>query len=208
MKGVGFTRAALVGLFLLGGPPRSATSAEAAAKRSDRATFAGGCFWCMEPPFDEVPGVVSTTAGYAGGKLVNPKYEEVAAGGTGHAEVVQVVFDPARVSYERLLEVFWRNIDPLDAGGQFCDRGNQYRTAIFYEGEDQKRVALASRERLEASGRLPGPIVTEIAPLKAFYPAEVYHQDFYQKDLRRYWSYRAGCGRDRRLRELWGKSRH
>jgi peptide-methionine (S)-S-oxide reductase len=192
----GFARSALVGLVLLGGP---------AAKPTARATFAGGCFWCMEPPFDEVPGVVSTTSGYAGGTVANPTYEEVAAGGTGHAEAVQVVFDPARVSYERLLEVFWRNIDPLDAGGQFCDRGSQYRAAIFYEGEDQKREALASRARLETSGRLPGPIVTGISPLKVFYPAEVYHQDFYQKELRRYFSYRAGCGRDRRLRELWGK---
>ena len=204
----GFARAALVGLLLLGGPPGSARWAEPAAKATARATFAGGCFWCMEPPFDEVPGVVSTTSGYAGGTVANPKYEEVAAGGTGHAEAVQVVFDPARVSYERLLEVFWRNIDPLDAGGQFCDRGSQYRAAIFYEGEDQKRAALASRARLETSGRLPGPIVTGITPLEAFYPAEVYHQDFYQKELRRYFSYRAGCGRDRRLRELWGKSGH
>jgi len=170
-----------------------------------RATFAGGCFWCMEPPFDKIPGVVSTTSGYAGGTVVNPTYEQVAAGGTGHAEVVQVVFDPRKVSYEMLLEVFWRNVDPFDGGGQFCDRGSQYRSAIFYEGDDQKRAALASRESLEKSGRLPGPIVTEIAPLKAFYPAEEYHQDFYQRNLRHYWSYRSGCGRDRRLRELWGK---
>ena len=159
----------------------------------------------MEPPFDKIRGVVSTTSGYAGGTVVNPTYEQVAAGGTGHAEVVQVVFDPRKVSYERLLEVFWRNVDPFDGGGQFCDRGSQYRSAIFYEGDDQKRAALASRESLEKSGRLPGPIVTEIAPLKAFYPAEEYHQDFYQTNLRRYWSYRSGCGRDRRLRELWGK---
>ncbi len=153
----------------------------------------------MEPPFDKIPGVVSTTSGYAGGTVVNPTYEQVAAGGTGHAEVVQVVFDPRKVSYETLLEVFWRNVDPFDGGGQFCDRGSQYRSAIFY------RAALASRESLEKSGRLPGPIVTEIAPLKAFYPAEEYHQDFYQRNLRHYWSYRSGCGRDRRLRELWGK---
>ncbi len=159
----------------------------------------------MEPPFDKIPGVVSTTSGYAGGTVVNPTYEQVAAGGTGHAEVVQVVFDPRKVSYEMLLEVFWRNVDPFDGGGQFCDRGSQYRSAIFYEGDDQKRAALASRESLEKSGRLPGPIVTEIAPLKAFYPAEEYHQDFYQRNLRHYWSYRSGCGRDRRLRELWGK---
>ena len=171
-----------------------------------RATFAGGCFWCMEPPFDKIPGVVSTTSGYAGGNEVNPTYEQVASGVTGHAEVVQVVFDPGKVSYGQLLDVFWRNIDPLDGAGQFCDRGRQYRTAIYYEGDAQRRAALASRESLETSGRLRGPVVTEIAPLKAFYPAEEYHQDFYIKSFRRYWSYRAGCGRDRRLRELWGPS--
>ena len=171
-----------------------------------RATFAGGCFWCMEPPFDKIPGVVSTTAGYAGGTVVNPRYEEVAAGATGHAEVVQVVFDPGQVSYEQLLAVFWRNIDPFDGGGQFCDRGSPYRTAIYYEGDDQKRAALASRESLEKSRTLPARIVTEIAPLAAFYPAEEYHQDYYVKNFRRYWSYRAGCGRDRRLRQLWGQS--
>ena len=195
---------ALGGLCLLGGPP-SASSVEPRREGRARATFAGGCFWCMEPPFDKIPGVVSTTSGYAGGTVVNPTYEQVAAGGTGHAEVVQVVFDPRRVSYEQLLEVFWRNVDPFDGGGQFCDRGSQYRSAIFYEGDDQKGAALASRESLEKSGRLPGPIVTEIAPLKAFYQAEEYHQDYYQRNLRHYWSYRSGCGRDRRLRELWGK---
>jgi peptide-methionine (S)-S-oxide reductase len=168
-----------------------------------RATFAGGCFWCMEPPFDKVRGVVSTTSGYAGGRVVNPTYEQVARGVTGHAEVVQVVFDPGKVSYERLLEVFWRNIDPFDGGGQFCDRGSQYRAAIYYEGDDQKRAALASRESLERSGPLPGPIVVEIAPLQAFYPAEEYHQDYSIKSFRDYWSYRAGCGRDARLKELW-----
>ena len=187
------------------GHARPVSSAEPASTDRARATFAGGCFWCMEPPFDKIPGVVSTTSGYAGGKEVNPSYEQVAAGTTGHAEVVQVVFDPKKLSYERLLEVFWKNVDPFDAGGQFCDRGSQYRSAIFYEGEDQKQAALRSRESLEKSGRLPGPIVTEIAPLQPFYPAEVAHQDFYQRNFRRYWSYRAGCGRDRRLRELWGK---
>src|SRR5260221_5090996 len=191
------------GLCLPGGSSLSASSAEPRREGSARATFAGGCFWCMEPPFDKVPGVVSTTSGYAGGTVVSPTYEQVAAGGTGHAEVVQVVFDPRRVSYEKLLEVFWKNIDPFDGGGQFCDRGSQYRSAIFYEGDDQKRAALASRESLEKSRRLPGPIMTENAPRKAFYPAEEYHQDFYLRNLRHYWSYRSGCGRDRRLRELW-----
>jgi len=173
-----------------------------------RATFAGGCFWCMEPPFDKVPGVISTTSGYAGGIVENPTYEQVSAGGTGHAEVVQVLYDPEKVSYEQLLEVFWRNIDPLDRGGQFCDRGLQYRSAIFYENEEQKQAALRSRERLEQSGRLPGPVMTGVVPLKAFYPAEEYHQDFYIKNVRKYFTYRAGCGRDERLKQLWGDSGH
>jgi len=169
-----------------------------------RATFAAGCFWCVEPPFDKLPGVVSTTSGYAGGRVKNPTYEQVSSGSTGHAEVVQVAFDPSRVSYERLLEVYWRNVDPTDAGGQFCDRGSQYRSAIFYEGEAQKRAALESKRALAASGRLKKPIVTEIAPLEAFYPAEDYHQDFCRKSPLRYNTYRAGCGRDRRLKDLWG----
>jgi peptide-methionine (S)-S-oxide reductase len=159
----------------------------------------------VEPAFDKVPGVLSTTSGYAGGIVRNPTYEQVSAGGTGHAEVVQVVYDPAKVTYERLLEVFWRNVDPLDKGGQFCDRGLQYRSAIFYEGEEQKNAALASREALEKSGRLPGSVVTGIVPLQAFYPAEAYHQDFYEKNFRRYWEYRSRCGRDERLEKLWGK---
>lgn len=172
------------------------------------ATFAGGCFWCMEPPFDKVDGVYSTTSGYAGGKVKNPTYRQVSAGVTGHAEAIQVVYDPERVTYEELLEVFWHNIDPLDGGGQFCDRGSQYRPAIFFEGDEQRRAAEASKQALTDSGRLPRPIVTEITPLEAFYPAEDYHQDFYKKSPVRYTSYRAGCGRDRRLKQLWGESGH
>jgi peptide-methionine (S)-S-oxide reductase len=183
------------GAFCLVAGASPTSSAEPDSKRRARATFAGGCFWCMEPPFDKIPGVVSTTSGFAGGTEPAPTYELVAAGKTGHAEVVQVVFDPAKVSYARLLEVFWRNIDPIDAGGQFCDRGRQYRAAIYYEGDDQKREALASKESLEKSGRLPGPVVTEIAPLAAFYPAGEEHQDFYQKNFRHYRTYRGGCGR-------------
>ncbi len=198
---------ALGGLCLVGGAAPPAGSAGPRRDAGAHATFAGGCFWCMEPPFDKVSGVLSTTSGYAGGTVVNPTYEQVARGGTGHAEAVQVSFDPRRVSYEQLLAVFWRNVDPFDGGGQFCDRGSQYRSAIFYEGDDQKRAAVASRESLERSGRLPGPIMTEIVPLQAFYPAEVYHQDYYQRSFREYWSYRTGCGRDRRLLELWGKPR-
>jgi peptide-methionine (S)-S-oxide reductase len=195
--------AALVVVGLLTSPPHSARAAS--SKSRARATFAGGCVWSMEAPFDQLSGVVSTTSGYAGGKEPTPSYQQVASGATGHAEAVQVVFDPAKVSYEKLLAVFWRNIDPFDAGGQFCDRGRQYRTAIFYETEEQRRAAVASRESIEAQGRLPAPIATEIAPLPAFYPAEAEHQDFYLTKVRRYWSYRTGCGRDRRLKEIWGK---
>jgi len=195
------------GLALLLGLASSVPGETEPAARA-RATFAGGCFWCMEPPFDRVPGVVATTSGFAGGGLAAPTYEQVAAGLTGHAEVVQVVFDPRKVTYPQLLEVFWKNIDPLDGGGQFCDRGRQYRSAIFYEGEEQKRAALASRESLQKSGRFSLPIVTEIVPLEAFYPAEEPHQDYYLRNVRQYWSYRKGCGRDPRLQELWGKPGH
>ena len=193
----------LGGLWLLGPYVQARTAVPPPASLA-RATFAGGCFWCMEAPFDKVPGVVSTTSGYAGGREKNPTYEQVAGGGTGHAEALQVAYDPGRVSYAQLVEVFWRNVDPTDRGGQFCDRGAQYRTAVFYEGDTQKRAAEESKRALEASGRLPKPIVTEIVPLDAFYPAEDYHQDFYRKNALRYMTYRAGCGRDRRLKELWG----
>ena len=169
------------------------------------ATFAGGCFWCMEPPFDAVPGVYSTTSGYAGGQVKNPTYEQVSSGVTGHAESLRVGYDPQRVTYDQLLEVYWRNVDPIDGGGQFCDRGTQYRPAIFYGSEEQKQAALASKKTLEASGRLPRAVAVQIVPLEAFYPAEDYHQDFYKKNAFRYKSYRMGCGRDRRLEAIWGK---
>jgi peptide-methionine (S)-S-oxide reductase len=198
----------LGGLCLLPGVLPSASSANPPTTKRARATFAGGCFWCMEAPFDKIPGVVSTTSGFAGGKVAQPTYEQVASGKTGHAEVVRVVFDPRKIAYERLLEVFWRNIDPFDGGGQFCDRGSQYRSAIFYEDDAQKQAALASRESLAQSGTLPGPIMTDIAPLETFYPADEYHQDFYLRNVRQYWSYRSGCGRDQRLRQLWGEARH
>ena len=194
---------ALGGLSLFGFGDLAARGDEPAPEGAAHATFAGGCFWCMEPPFDKIPGVYSTTSGYAGGDVESPSYQQVSAGGTGHAEVVRVAYDPKKVSYEQLLQIFWRNVDPTDAEGQFCDRGRQYRTAIFYESEEQKTAAEVSKRRLEESGRLPGPIVTEITPLEAFYPAEDYHQDFYKKSPVRYTSYRAGCGRDRRLKELW-----
>jgi peptide-methionine (S)-S-oxide reductase len=168
------------------------------------ATFAGGCFWCMEPPFDELDGVLSTISGYTGGSTVDPTYQEVSAGGTGHAEVVQVTYDPAKVTYEQLLDVFWPNIDPLDAGGQFCDRGDSYRTGIFVHGEEQRRLAEESKQALTDSRRFAQPIVTEIVDAGPFYPAEDYHQDYYQTNPVRYKFYRWNCGRDQRLTELWG----
>ncbi|MBU1276416.1 MAG: peptide-methionine (S)-S-oxide reductase MsrA [Proteobacteria bacterium] len=168
------------------------------------ATFAGGCFWCMEPPFDTLDGVVSTTSGYTGGHLKDPSYEEVSAGGTGHAEAIQVVYDPSRVSYAELLEVFWRNIDPTVKDRQFCDVGSQYRTAIFFHDDEQKRLALESKQRFDKSGRL-GAIHTEIVAAGPFYPAEDYHQDYYKKNPVRYKYYRWSCGRDQRLEELWGE---
>jgi len=168
------------------------------------ATFAGGCFWCMEPPFDKLEGVISTTSGYTGGHQEDPTYGEVSAGGTGHYESLQVVYDPDKVSYKQLLVVFWHNVDPLDAGGQFCDRGDQYRTAIFYHDDEQRRLAEESKRFLEEAGTFKAPIVTAIVPAGPFYPAEEYHQDYYQKNPVRYRFYRYSCGRDNRLKELWG----
>jgi peptide-methionine (S)-S-oxide reductase len=168
------------------------------------ATFAGGCFWCMEPPYDKLDGVISTTSGYAGGHVENPTYHQVSAGATGHTEVVQIVYDPAKIGFEKLLEVFWRNVDPVDAGGQFCDRGDQYRTTIFYQDQRQKRLAERSKAAMDGSGRLSRSIVTEIVALDGnFYPAEEYHQDYYIKNPLRYKYYRTACGRDRRLDQLW-----
>jgi len=169
-----------------------------------KAIFAGGCFWCMEHPFDELDGVISTTSGYTGGHKDNPTYQEVSAGGTGHTEAMLVEYDPAKVSYQTLLDVFWINIDPTDAGGQFCDRGSQYRSGIFPLTEDQMLLATASRNKLMESGKLPGPVVTEITPAGPFWPAEDYHLDYYQRNPIRYKYYRFGCGRDKRLKELWG----
>lgn len=169
------------------------------------ATFAGGCFWCMQPAFDRVDGVVSTTVGYTGGHTKNPTYQDVESGTTGHAEAIQITYDSNKVGYAQLLDVFWHNIDPLTANGQFCDFGPQYRSAIFYHDEEQRRLAEASKKALESSGRFQQPIVTEIVPASAFYPAEDYHQDYYRKNPVRYHYYRFRCGRDRRLEEIWGK---
>lgn len=173
--------------------------------KTELATFAGGCFWCMEHPFDSLPGVTSVTSGYTGGTKKNPTYEEVSAGGTGHAESVQIVYDPTKISYRKLLEVYWHNIDPTVKDRQFCDVGHQYRSAIFYHNEEQHRLALRSKEELQKSGVLKGATIqTEIVPAGAFYPAEEYHQHYYKKNPIRYKFYRTSCGRDRRLNELWG----
>ncbi|MGY6587838.1 MAG: peptide-methionine (S)-S-oxide reductase MsrA [Wenzhouxiangella sp.] len=169
-----------------------------------RATFAGGCFWCMEPPYDRLDGVVETISGFSGGHVSNPSYQQVVRGGTGHLEVVQVVYDPEVVDYERLLEVFWRNIDPYQADGQFCDRGEIYRSAIFVHDDEQARLARDSLADLSANGPEDGPIDTRILPFEAFYPAEEYHQGYYLKNPVRYRYYRWRCGRDQRLEALWG----
>jgi peptide-methionine (S)-S-oxide reductase len=170
------------------------------------ATFAGGCFWCMEPPFDELEGVVETTSGYTGGHKPDPTYAEVTRGGTGHAEAVRVRYDPGKIAYARLLEVFWRNVDPTTRDRQFCDTGDQYRTAIFYHDPEQKRLAERSKQEIEAGGRLRQPIVTQIVEAREFWPAEEYHQDYYKKNPVRYKLYRHRCGRDQRLEELWSNS--
>jgi peptide-methionine (S)-S-oxide reductase len=182
-------------------------AAAADDKKLEKATFAGGCFWCMEEALDKVEGVVSTTSGYTGGKQKNPTYEDVSAGVTGHAESVEVVYDPAKVGYARLLEVFWRNVDPTTPNAQFCDHGTQYRSAIFYHDEMQKRLAEESKQQLEKTKPFKEPIVTEIVPATAFYPAEEYHQNFYEKNPVRYRVYKYGCGRTKRLEELWGKQK-
>ncbi len=194
---------------LLGAALGAALGAHAAqpAERAGlaTATFAGGCFWCMEPPFDALPGVVSTTSGYTGGKEANPSYEDVSSGRTGHTEAVQVVYDPDKISYEGLLEVFWRNIDPTDARGQFCDRGSQYRPAIFYHDPQQQALATRSKAALEADKPFRAAIVTPIVAATTFFPAEEYHQDYYLRNSVRYNYYRLSCGRDRRLKSLWGE---
>ncbi|MCZ7566511.1 MAG: peptide-methionine (S)-S-oxide reductase MsrA [Burkholderiales bacterium] len=171
-----------------------------------KATFAGGCFWCMEPPYDKLDGVVSTTSGYVGGHKANPTYREVTGGTTGHTEAVQVVYDPRKVSYGKLLEVYWVNVDPTDAFGQFCDRGPQYRPGIFVHDATQRRAAEASKAALAKAKPFAAPIVVEIVDATTFYPAEEYHQDYYRKNPLRYKFYRTGCERDARLEALWGKA--
>ncbi len=169
-----------------------------------QATFAGGCFWCMEPPFDKLDGVVSTISGYTAGEQKNPTYQQVSRGATGHTEAVQITYDPNKISFTELLDVFWRNIDPLAKDRQFCDGGTQYRTGIYAHDATQLELAEVSKKALDDSGRFDQPVVTEIEPLDTFYPAEDYHQDYYKKNPVRYKTYRVGCGRDRRLEQLWG----
>ncbi len=199
--------ASLAGLVAVASEPASEPSKQEPAQEAKlaTATFAGGCFWCMEPPFDKVKGVVSTTSGYIGGTKENPTYEEVSRGSTGHAEALQVVYDPSQVTYAQLLDVFWHNIDPLTPNAQFCDKGSQYRSAIFFHDAEQQRLAEESKQQLEVSGRFKKPIVTEIVAASTFYPAEQYHQDYYQKNPVRYRYYRFSCGRDARLKEVWGE---
>lgn len=169
------------------------------------ATFSGGCFWCMEPPYDKLDGVMLTISGYIDGHVKNPTYEQVSAGITGHTEAVQITYDPSKVSYEKLLEVFWRNIQPTVANKQFCDSGSQYRSGIYYHGEEQRAAAEASKKALAASGKFSDPIVTEIKAATQFYPAEGYHQDYYIRNPVRYKYYRWSCGRDQYLESVWGK---
>jgi peptide-methionine (S)-S-oxide reductase len=189
---------ALLSLFILSAQPLLA---------NELATFAGGCFWCVEEAFDKVPGVITTTSGFANGRTENPTYDQVSAGGTGYTEAVQVEFDPAKVSYAQLLQTFWRNHDPLDGGGQFCDRGDQYRPGIIYHTEAQRQQAQASLEALQKSPPFKGTIVTPIVPLQNFHAAESYHQDYHNKNPIRYKFYKYNCGRAARLEELWGPAK-
>ena len=196
----------LVLLFLGCAAVTSTASSDENETQYHTATFAGGCFWCMEPPFDKLDGVISTTSGYTGGNKKNPTYKEVSRGGTGHAEAVQIIYDPARISYDELLNVFWQNIDPTNANGQFCDWGNQYRSEIYYHNAEQEKLAKQSKAALIKRKPFDAPVVTAITRGSTFYPAEDYHQDYYQKNPVRYKFYRYGCGRDKQLEELWGET--
>ena len=199
---IGFLALGFLSTTYVGG---AETRSSVSENKLDKATFAGGCFWCMQPPFDKLDGVISTTVGYCGGKEENPTYKQVSAGRTGHAEAVEILYDPSRVSYTELLNVFWMNIDPTQENGQFADIGAQYRTAIFYHSEEQKRLAEASKKELKNTGRFSKKIVTEIVPATPFYKAEEYHQDYYKKNPLRYKIYRYGSGRDDYLVRKWGK---
>ena len=186
--------------------PLSVSAQTAESTPAAKAIFAGGCFWCMEEAFEEVPGVLSVTSGYIGGHVPNPTYTQVSAGKTGHTEAIEVLYDPTKVNYSKLLEVFWHNIDPLTPNAQFCDHGSQYRAGIFYHTAEQQQLANASKQVIMDSQRFNAPIVTEITMATMFYPAEEYHQDYYKKNPLRYKFYKYNCGRAQRLKELWGKS--
>ncbi|MGM0522290.1 MAG: peptide-methionine (S)-S-oxide reductase MsrA [Pseudomonadota bacterium] len=190
-------------LFAAAGSLSAPLAADTEADASAQAIFAGGCFWCMEPPYDRQPGVSATISGYIGGELDNPTYEEITGGDTGHAEAVKVEYDPEQISYEQLLAIFWRNIDPFAEGRQFCDVGNQYRSAIFYDNDEQRELAEASKAEME--DRFERDIATEIVSADTFWPAEEYHQNYYEKNPVRYKFYRFSCGRDGRLEEVWGE---
>lgn len=196
---------ALMGLLGILGSAGAAGAATKAAPARATATFAGGCFWCMVSPFEGLPGVISVTSGYCGGTEKNPTYEQVSSGKTGHMESSQVVYDPTKITYQKLLDVYWHNIDPTQADGQFCDHGPQYRSAIFYHNENQRRLASESREAIEASKVLKAPIVTRIIAYRQFWPAEAYHQGYCHTNPEKYQAYREACGRDQRLKEVWGK---
>jgi peptide-methionine (S)-S-oxide reductase len=203
------SRVSFAALVFLAAAFTVSAQAQAPAKGGGKAaiaTFAGGCFWCVEEAFDKVPGVIETISGFIGGTAANPSYEQVMTKKTGHAEAVQVTYDPSKVSYQQLVDWFWRNIDPVDASGQFCDKGSPYRSGIFYHDEAQKKVAEETKQALKASGRFKQPIVTEITSAGPFYPAEDYHQDYYKKNSSRYQFYKYGCGRVQRLEQIWGKA--
>jgi len=204
MPGSSSFRAALFAICLAAAAHAGAQAPKDPPPGKALATFAGGCFWCMEGPYDKLDGVISTTSGYMGGSKKNPTYGEVSSGSTGHAEVVQVIYDPAKVSYEKLLDVYWHNVDPTVTDRQFCDVGSQYRTAIFVHTEDQRRAAEKSKEQLAKTKPFKEDIVTPIVAAGEFWPAEDYHQDYYIKNPVRYTYYRTGCGRDARLKSLWG----
>ena len=192
-------------ILLVGAWSVQSTSHAAADATLGKAYFAGGCFWCMEEAFEKVEGVLSATSGYMGGRVANPTYEEVSVGRTGHAESVEVVYDPSKVSYQKLLDAFWHNVDPVTPNAQFCDHGSQYRSAIFFQTDEEERASDTSKHAIEQSKRFTEPIVTQIVPASQFYPAEEYHQDFYKKNPVRYKFYKYSCGRAQRLEELWGK---
>lgn len=197
--------ASVLGVCLVFGSQQVAGQAAAGLGTPATATFAAGCFWCLEPPFDALDGVLATTSGYTGGRTPSPTYEDVSGGDTGHTEAVQVTYDPAKVTYEKLLDIYWRNVDALDGGGQFCDRGDQYRPAIFYSSVDQQRVADASKARIAT--QLKQPVAVAVVAAGPFYPAEGYHQDYYKKNPVRFTFYKWNCGRQQRLDALWGKAK-